>query len=290
MGLDQRGDISIAVIVFYVPILVVSFLLTLRHGFGRQAGWIFLLTFSIIRIVGGALHIAAELKRPVEIGLYIAAFSLESAGIAPLLLCTTSFLGVIGAICVQYVPIANARVFRLARILVTVGFALAIAGASEAAATDTATINQSQTLRRVGSIILIAVFAGLCVIQFMFWGVAERIRREHVSKFTMLVGATCAVPFLTVRLIYTVLSAFSPHANFSSIASGNFKPTGLERFNSITGDWQIFLVMSLLMEFIVVIIYLGFGLWLPLGEHAEELKIEQTEMSRSEYGNGRGYN
>ncbi len=47
MGLDQRGDIAIAEIVFYIPIFVAALLLTIRHGIGRQAGWIFLLTFSI---------------------------------------------------------------------------------------------------------------------------------------------------------------------------------------------------------------------------------------------------
>lgn len=47
MALDQRGDIAAAQIAFYVPVLVVSFILTLRHGFRREAGWVFLLTFSI---------------------------------------------------------------------------------------------------------------------------------------------------------------------------------------------------------------------------------------------------
>jgi hypothetical protein len=47
MPLDQRGKISIAEIVFYVPTLFLAFFLTLRHGFRREAGWIYLLIFSV---------------------------------------------------------------------------------------------------------------------------------------------------------------------------------------------------------------------------------------------------
>lgn len=46
-GLDERGDISIAIICIYVPIFFLALLLTLRHGFSRQAGWISLLIFTI---------------------------------------------------------------------------------------------------------------------------------------------------------------------------------------------------------------------------------------------------
>lgn len=47
MGLDTRGDISIVEIIFYIPILATSLIITLRHGFSRRAGWIFLLILAI---------------------------------------------------------------------------------------------------------------------------------------------------------------------------------------------------------------------------------------------------
>lgn len=50
MKLDKRGDVSIAEIVIYIPILIVSFILVLRHGFTRRAGWIFLLILSISKL------------------------------------------------------------------------------------------------------------------------------------------------------------------------------------------------------------------------------------------------
>ena len=47
MVLDERGDIAIAEIVLYVPILFLSIVLSLRHGATRKAGWILFAVLSI---------------------------------------------------------------------------------------------------------------------------------------------------------------------------------------------------------------------------------------------------
>ena len=47
MKLDQRGDIAIAEIVHYVPILLLSIVLVIRHGAARKAGWILFAILSI---------------------------------------------------------------------------------------------------------------------------------------------------------------------------------------------------------------------------------------------------
>lgn len=46
MGLDGRGILSVVEIIFYIPVLVVSAILVLRHGFKRDLGWIFLFIFA----------------------------------------------------------------------------------------------------------------------------------------------------------------------------------------------------------------------------------------------------
>lgn len=45
-----------------------------------------------VRIVGGALLVAAEEIRPAVTGLYIGGYSLEASGLSPLLLCTLALL------------------------------------------------------------------------------------------------------------------------------------------------------------------------------------------------------
>ena len=72
---------------------------------------------------------------------------------------------------------------------------------------------------------------------------------------------TFALPFLAVRVLYSILSAFAPFPQFN--AGGVIVATGgLEDFSSIAGKWQIYLVMSVLMEFAVALIYIGGGLFL----------------------------
>ena len=46
-SLDDHGKLGAATIPFYVPILIISFVLILRHGFTRDSGWIFIFIFSI---------------------------------------------------------------------------------------------------------------------------------------------------------------------------------------------------------------------------------------------------
>ena len=52
MVLDERGDIAIAEIVLYVPILFLSIVLSLRHGATRKAGWILFAVLSIGELLG----------------------------------------------------------------------------------------------------------------------------------------------------------------------------------------------------------------------------------------------
>jgi predicted RND superfamily exporter protein len=47
MPLDTRGKIAAAEIAFYVPIVILTMLLVFRYAFRRDAGWFFLLIFSM---------------------------------------------------------------------------------------------------------------------------------------------------------------------------------------------------------------------------------------------------
>jgi hypothetical protein len=109
--LDVRGQIAAAQIAFYVPIAAATFALIYRYAFRRDAGWLFLCIFSLgeyndgwssnysthftctVRIAGGALLVAAELVVPSKIDLFIAAYILQPAGLAFLMLSTIGFLG-----------------------------------------------------------------------------------------------------------------------------------------------------------------------------------------------------
>lgn len=90
--LDQHGDLAIAVLVFYVLGLPIAIYVCIRHGFGRQMGWLYLILLPVTRILGSAFELADENTTPPKIWLYIAAAILNSIGLVPLLLCLMGVL------------------------------------------------------------------------------------------------------------------------------------------------------------------------------------------------------
>jgi hypothetical protein len=250
--LDVFGQLAAATIAFYIPILVITITLVLRHGFRRDAGWIFLLIFSIVRILGGILLIAAELTRPINTNLYIGAYVLVAAGLSPLLLATLGFLRTIGQNSFSEGG-SMTRVFRLLGVMATVALILAIYGG-----TSTSDVNRGNTYRRAGAILFAVLYILLVGVHVMCWLRVNTLMKHR--KF-LLIGISSALPFLGIRVLYTVLSAFSGPISYTGIpAKGN----SLAKFNIATGDWRIHLVMGLLMEYIVVVIYTTVGAMTPL--------------------------
>ncbi len=78
----------------------------------------------------------------------------------------------------------------------------------------------------------------------------------------LLLGISIALPFVGVRVLYSLLSGFAP-----SFIPGTTPPTGgLSKFNSQLGSWVIYLIMSVLAEFYTVSIYTVVGIMTPLSE------------------------
>lgn len=108
-ALDTVGKIAAAQIAFYTPVAAITLLLIFRYAFRRDGGWFWLFIFSAgisttfyiillidkwnlqVRIASGALVIAGELL--LNTNLLLAAYILEYAGLAPLLLSSLGFIG-----------------------------------------------------------------------------------------------------------------------------------------------------------------------------------------------------
>jgi hypothetical protein len=82
--IDGRGGLSIAVLIFYALGLAPAVYVCVRQGFGRHAGWLYLVSLPVVRIVGASCEIAAE-QHP-SVGLYTAAAVCSGIGLVPLLL------------------------------------------------------------------------------------------------------------------------------------------------------------------------------------------------------------
>lgn len=162
-----------------------------------------------MRIVGGAVHIAAEEQNTPSIGVFVTAFSLEAAGLSPLMLCTTSFLGVVCVYllrshCKPYadpfyssqhasrpLPLSNTRLFRILRLVILVALILAIVGGSEAASSKEDDRSTGTTLRKVSAILSIISFVTIVAIHAVYWANKDLILRHRrtVNQTTRVIAS-----------------------------------------------------------------------------------------------------
>lgn len=82
--LTPRTDLSVAILAYYVPSLILSVYVCWRQEFGRQLGWIYLAILGIVRMVGSAINICT-ISNP-DASLTDTAAVLQSVGLSSLLL------------------------------------------------------------------------------------------------------------------------------------------------------------------------------------------------------------
>ncbi|KAK1234425.1 hypothetical protein PQX77_002373 [Marasmius sp. AFHP31] len=251
--LSLRGKIAAAQVAFWVPPMIFTLVLIIRHAFRRDAGWFFLFIFSLTRITAGALTLVRDTNTSpsMHADMFIAEIILFSAGLALLFLSTIGFLGLAGQH--QYSEYrAMSRYFRGFALFPIIAMALSIAGnilgSHLASGADAGLI-----LRRVaagfyaGSYVLLLLITGKC------WTYRHHLKRHRKR---LLVGVMLGLLFLGVRVAYAILDAWSSSDQFGGALSSN--PT-LAQFNSVSGDYIPYLVMGLVMEYLTTLTFLLFS-------------------------------
>lgn len=260
--LDARGIVDIVEIIVYIPLVALCIKLLSKFGFKRE-GWIFLLLLAIIRIAGGITGAIAEQQSKPSTTLEIVAVVLQTAGISPLLTASLGFLGTVKQNAFEDGHFIN-KGLKLLGLLSHVAIALTIAGGVEIGegqssdgSIDTGKIKSGSNLKHIGVIMFVVQIVFTIAITLYMWSNSQRIM---FHRRTLLKAVTGSLPFLVIRVLYTVLSAFAPLGN-PGVDGGS---PSLAKFNSSHGDFAIYLVMSVIMEFAVVIIYVTAGLIIPL--------------------------
>ncbi|KAG2070649.1 hypothetical protein BDR04DRAFT_1099652 [Suillus decipiens] len=279
MALNTQGILAAVTIAMYVPFLLVSLKVISKYGISRGDGWVLLLVFCLIRVLGGCLLVAAEDITPPNTSLYIGGYALEASGLSPLLLCTLGLLHSIFRTPDGF-PVYQ-RPFRLLQILGTVALILTIVGISDEVGSSSSSDSQGNTYRRVGVILFAALYIILVGICIHLW---TQIRFVMRYRKQLLKAISVALPFLAVRTLYSILSTFSS-SSFSTTSTSTTSTNDLSKFNLFTGEWQIYLVMDMLMEYAIVIIYCVAGIVLPLNEDYKSPDSYQDEyaMNRPQY-------
>ncbi|KAJ7071489.1 hypothetical protein C8F01DRAFT_1110750 [Mycena amicta] len=249
-SLDTRGIIAAAQLGAYTPIAAVSLYLTIRYALRRDAGWIFLLIFSLTRIAGGALIIAAEVMKNPTQDMFLAAYILFHAGLAPLMLSTLGFLGLAG----QHAYSEYIHTTRIAvAFFLIVALGLSIAGCILGTHLAPKQAHIGDILRKTASALYGAVYIALIYVHIRCWDDRYELRS---FRRRLLSGILLALPVLGVRVAYEILAAWSSADLFGLLPARN--PT-LAMFQPVTGKWIYYGILGIACEFIVAALYLLFS-------------------------------
>jgi len=262
-------------IAIYVPVFFFALRICSRYGV-RERAWLLLVIFSLIRIVGGALLVAAELIVPVVTGLYIGGYALEASGLSPLLLGTLGLLEITTEGPDREKK--HALLFRILHIVGIVALVLIIIGISS---TSSSSQSSANTERRVGVLLFAGLYIVLVAVTVMQWANRSRLMKYRKQ---LLVAVSAALPFLAVRTLYSVLSTFSSSTFVTTGTSTTSDSNNdLAKFNMFTGEWQLYVVMDVVMEYAVVVIYTLAGNVLRLDQDYGLQETDEYPLYRPQY-------
>ena len=258
MTVGDRGGLAIAEIIFYVVALPISVAVALKHGFGRSAGWFFLIALSCSRLGGAIAELVAI--NTLTASAFTAAAILSNVGFSTLL---AAQLGILKRLHegMQRRRI-DPRIFHVVLILIVVGLILSIVGGVDVySSTSSPPSSSSFDYLRDAAIILVVAFTLLVLaVAWTFVNFSQTIKSDRI----LLYAVAASLPCLAVRDIFSILQAYQVDPS---------------RFSSSTGSVVVYAFMAIFMEFVVVILYLGAGWLAP--------KINRTQVQAGNwYGGG----
>ena len=147
-------------------------------------------------------------------------------------------------------------IFKLVGVFSLAAFILVIVGQTQNSGITQGMIT---TETKVALILFLVVWVILCGL-FLF--ITSRSRSIENGERRLLLAVGISIPFLLVRLIYSLIYAFGKNAEF----------------NILQGNVTIQLVMSVLEEIVVVLVCLGIGLTLEVRPSTENGYDRQSNI------------
>lgn len=245
MGINHYQILDIVSVVYYGILIWPAIYLLFRHGHKKQFGWVELVTLAVLRIVGGALGIAAFSSSSFNLSLFIASIVLSSIGLRFLM----------GAVIALLVRVKSGmpsndkhlRFLRLLQLPMLVAVILSIVGGTKMShTTDPSSVSSGKDFYKGSSILYLVALLG---ITFVVIATLPQARYAQSKDSRLLYASALTLPFLYVRVAYFI------GIGFSSVSS--------RYFSLINPDLVVQGLMSYLMEFMVFAIILVAGLVTP---------------------------
>ncbi|KAI9723681.1 MAG: hypothetical protein M1812_000981 [Candelaria pacifica] len=211
----------------------------LRSLYITPLRWLFLIALCLIRIVGGILQLASDQSHSTS--LIIAVAVLNSLGLNPLIEALLAILKRVNEGISEFHGI-KPRIFNLFHLPMLLAVGLAAYGGSHSYQNGVFT---TQTTSKVGIAIFAIVTIAATAITVL---TLTKLKNISSGERRLLFAAAASIPFIAVRLLYSIISVF----------------TSSKTFNSITGNVVVYAIMAVLMEFIVIALFLAAGFMAPV--------------------------
>lgn len=204
-----RGSeiLDIIEVIYFTPALPVAIYICVKHGFNREAGWLVLLILSIIRIVGSSCGIAAFSKYNgtlLEVSLIMG-----NIGSATLV---AAFTGITNRVAdgSSGSPFRG-QLRRALQLIGLVAIALGIVGGTKVSERNT-----SSSYLKAAVILIVVQFLATSVV---LASCAIHFRQILDVDRKLFFCLAFALPFLFVRVIYSILAAFDSGSSTFSLLS-----------------------------------------------------------------------
>ena len=240
---SSREIVDIVELAFYAPVLLLTVYVCYRHGMGRQQGWIYLGILAILRLIAAGTGIAS-IHDPTNNTLIECSITCYGIGLSPLLL---ALLGILQRLHEGMKGRGlGSRQIRLVSIPLLVGLILGIVAGTKEYSSDPSTRSEGEHLQEAAVLLFLLGYLLLAGITLL-----TVTKKNHIldGEQRLLAAAVVSLPFLLVRIIWSIIAAFDHNSNTFSLLSTS---------NTSVVVWAI---MSVLMEFIVVILFLAAGIF-----------------------------
>lgn len=252
-------------IVYFVPALPFTIWVCVKHGFSREAGWLLLTILSLVRIVGAATGVAAW-KEPTNKDLIATSIIMGSIGSATLVAALT---GVVNRIDTGTGGSSlSPRLRKWLQIVGLVAVILGIVGGINLADSDPETRSDGQSYIKASIILVFTQFVATAIILSLS---AKKLRYIWKGDRILFFVAAACLPFVLVRLIYSISAAFNPTSSIFSVTSGTVAAVAVRA------------TLGTAMEIIAVTLLIFGGLRAPRMRQGEVLSKETSEDKHEQF-------
>ncbi|KAM7220762.1 hypothetical protein V8F06_003831 [Rhypophila decipiens] len=258
MALSELDSISIACIAFYTPSLFIASYLAYIHGYKLNAGWLYLVIFSVVRLMTASFQLASVYSDPGNINLPIGTQTLLGIGVSALVL---TMLGLLSRV-LESIDFGGGNTFvkakhvRWVQVFVIIGMILGIVGG----ALSGSYLSTGYTIVVETKVGLGFMIAGFAIVVISTVLTAFQVKKAEKGEKRLLLAVGVAIPFALVRIVFSCMVVFGNNSDFSA-------------FGGSTKYADYLLGMAIIMEMVCVVIFEGVGLTLRRRSKEESRRV-----------------